>query len=338
MNEGIFISFNPIRVPEDAFPQLGERVRRWICIEDDDSFPEGCRIAKEEGIDRIIHARLIDEMRCPVIPSAILLLIDRGTWLPDTDFEESSNLSLPLVEKRKERAEKLILFLIEEEILEGGESQILLGMLERGVSFLGYQSEIKNLQHFASGSASRLPSQIVLLSDQAETVLKIARWAKTQSIGLAVWGSSEISPLRYIFLIGSYPESTGISEQNLRPLFNSLRRLIESSGDDGLSLESESDPFSNARKPLDEICVFWTDTNQPSLTKPAVFASFLSSHDGRRFSSWAKMRIRKCSGFQYTPLYYSCEFFRERDPFNILLDQTLKTNCRAGIARLRELL
>ena len=113
-NEGIFISFNPIRVPEDAFPQLGERVRRWICIEDDDSFPEGCRIAKEEGIDRIIHARLIDEMRCQVIPSAILLLRDRGIWLPDTDFEESSNLSLPLVEKRKERAEKLILFLIEE--------------------------------------------------------------------------------------------------------------------------------------------------------------------------------------------------------------------------------
>lgn len=104
------------------------------------------------------------------------------------------------------------------------------------MSFLGYQSEIKNLQHFASGSTSRLPSHIVLLSDQAETVLKIARWAKTHSIGLAVWGSPEISSLRALFLIRSYPESTGISEQKLRPLFNSLRRLIESSGYDGLSL------------------------------------------------------------------------------------------------------
>ena len=90
VEEGIFISFNPIRSREDAFPELGERVRRWICIEDDDSFVEGCRIAKKEGVDRLIHTRLIDEMRCPVIPSAILLLVERGIWLPDTEFEEAA--------------------------------------------------------------------------------------------------------------------------------------------------------------------------------------------------------------------------------------------------------
>ncbi len=337
VGEGVFVSFTPICEEEDTFAELEGRAQRWLALDSEGNVSRSTLLAKKCGVDRLLHATLIDEMSSPVIPSALLFLLERGVWLPNT-IVETPNLSLPSLEAKANPEAKQILFLVEDKFLEMRRMPLLLKMLEQDLDPFGYQVEVANVWEFGSGKQTEHPSHIVLLSDRPEVVLEVSRWAKVYSIGFAVWEDIEKSPLRLIFAGGVYPETIGLTEIKLRPFFRELRRFLE------IAVSSKQEPsnpnpnWGNFRSTSDFDFALPSSTPLNSPFRPPVFATALSSSSGDQFVKWVTGRMGHRSCFEYTPLYYSCEFFRQYDPFDILCDDTLKARCLGGLIRLREIL
>ncbi len=337
VGEGVFVSFTPICKDEDTFAELEGRAQRWLALDYEGNVSSSILLAKKSGVDRLLHAVLIDEMSSPVIPSALLFLLERGIWLPNT-IVETPNLSLPSLEAKANPEAKRILFLVEDKFLEMRRMPFLLKMLEQDLDPFGYQVEVADVREFGSGKQTEHPSHVVLLSDRPEVGLEVSRWAKVHSIGFAVWEDIEKSPLRHIFAGGMYPETIGLTEIKLRPFFRELRRFLDIAVS-GRQEPSDPNPnWGNFRSTNDFDFALASSTPLSSPFQPPVFATALSSNSGDHFVKWAVDRVSSRSCFQYTPLYYSCEFFRQYDPFDILCDDTLKARCHNGLIRLREIL
>ncbi len=335
--DGIFLSFTPISEEEDAFAELEGRAQRWLALDSEGNVSRSTLLAKKCGVDRLLHATLIDEMSSPVIPSALLFLLNRGIWLPNT-IVETSNLSLPSVEKEGSQKAKRILFLVEDKFLEIRRMPFLLKILEQDLDPFGYRIEVAEMGDFGSGSWTEHPSHVVLLSDRPDVVLEISRWAKAHAIGFAVWDDVEKSPLRYFFAGGMYPEMIGLTELKLRPFFGELRRFLDKVVSNRWERSDPNPRWREFNSTSDFDFALSSNTPLNSPFQPPVFATALSSSSGDHFVKWAVDRVDRRSCYQYTPLYYSCEFFRQYDPFDILCDDTLKADCRNGLIRLREVL
>lgn len=333
---GVFLSFTPICKEEDTFGELEGRAQRWMALDCEGNVSSSTILAKKCGVDRLLHAALIDEMSSPVIPAALLFLLKRGIWLPNT-FVRTSNISLPAVKEEVDRADKLLLFLFEEPFVKNWRLRFLLKMLDGDLNPFGYRTRVVGLAEFQSGDLVELPSQMVLLSDEPETVLKVSQWAKVHSVRFATLENPEQSPLRCVIAGGSYPESISIRDAKLRPFFRGIGELVRNGGSEDCD-NRESISRWNQPKSLEDFKFAWTDGDETSQSIPRIFGTFLTSNSGGRFLNWARERISKRSCYQYTPLFYSCEFFREHSPFEILCDEALREQYQLGISRLRELL
>lgn len=260
---GTFISYSPVCKEEDVFPELDGRALRWLALDATGIVSSSCLLAKKCGLGRWLHAQLIDKMMSPVIPSALLYLLDRGIWLPNTHVE-TSKLSIPSIESKGVREGKLILILVEDAFVESRR-------------------------------------------------------------------------MRSCFAGGSYPETIDSSTEKLGPFFKALGDFVEKS-EFGNSVKSELSPDWVTPISMNDSIFAWADTDASSSNMPTIFATFLSSNRGSSFLSWAKGRIRDSSCYQFTALFYSCEFFKEHDPFEILCDEVLRKHCQTGLFRLKELL
>jgi len=333
---GIFISFRPVREEADTFPELEERAARWLALDSDGNVSSSCLVARNAGVDRLLHAQLIDEMSSPVIPSALLYLMDRGIWLPDT-FLKPVNLTFPPKGLSPVLDEGLLLFLVDEEFVENWSLRSALDLLRGDLNPFGCRTKVLNLKVFGAGKEAEYPSHVVLLSDRHELVVEISRWANRNSVSFAVCESFESSPLRWIFAGGSYPVPIPCSTGKLRPFFEGLGRFVHRKDAVYFPIP-EKDQCWKQPSSLEDFKFAWVEMSEPASNMPAVFATFLSSSLGDRFLRWGKGRIGERSTHQYTALNYSCLFFKEHNPFEILCDERLRKRCRAGLVRLRELL
>jgi len=337
VSEGVFISFGPVREERDTFPDLEGRADRWLALDSTGNVSSSCHVAKKAGIDRLLHARLIDEMSSPVIPSALLYLMDRGIWLPDT-LLKTSGLAIPETKPEETRAAKLLMFLIDEAFVESSRLQFLLELLKEDLNPFGYETKVTSIQEFGSEVEPEVPSHLVLFSDRSEFVLEVSRWATANSVIFAVWEDIENSPLRYIFAGGMYPETIGVSKLKLRACFKELGSFLNQTAGNRLEKSDPNPGWHKPRSTSDFEFAFGRVPQKDSPYRPPVFATALSSNRGDDFVKWVKSRISVRSGLQYTPLYYSCEFFRQYDPFDLLCDDDLRSSCHEGLSRLREML
>ena len=60
-SERIFISFSQVHEERDAIPDLEGRADRWLALDRKGNVSSSC-LAKKTGVERLLHARLIDVM------------------------------------------------------------------------------------------------------------------------------------------------------------------------------------------------------------------------------------------------------------------------------------
>ena len=331
--EGVFISFNPIRTREDAFPQLAGRARKWICIEDDDSFVEACRIAKKEGVDRLIHTRLMDEMRCPVIPSAILLLMDRGIWLPDTDSEPCS-------------------FQVDEEFELGPLQERLLWLVhERGeadeserVSFLqiagdllaniGWEAHCLAVDELKERALELVASRMVFTGQGSRNLLGLASIAGKSGAGLAICHDWEMSPIRFSRLGSMFPRRLPNLGGKLRDTVPQLLSFVEESA----AARRPSEIGQRRDSPVGTISIDDVLRMQDRFLDTSRFWDHLQGCDGDQLVEWCGVRIEKDSRYRYSPLYYAVQYFEAYPGFQLLCDENLLSEKKTGIERIQAML
>ena len=61
-SEGIFISFSQVHEERDTLPDLEGRADRWLALDRQGNVFSSCLVAKKAGVDRLLHARLLDVM------------------------------------------------------------------------------------------------------------------------------------------------------------------------------------------------------------------------------------------------------------------------------------
>ncbi len=336
VNGGVFVSFNPVREIADTFPELEGRAQRWLALDSAGNASSSCLLARKAGVERLLHADLVDEMASSVIPSALLYLMDRGIWLPNTALEPS-DLSLPPEGAVPAGDERRLTLLFDEAFVEKRGLRFALDLFEGETSPLGCPANVVSTREFGRAAETRLPSHVVLYSHRLETVAELSRWASRHSIRMAIAETTETSPLRWLYAGGPRLESICSSATKLRPFFGALGRFVDTAPE----RDFLSDRPVGEWRPLQSLDAFafaWDGSNQHPPFQPPALARFLSSSRGEGIAARSKRLVSNGSAFQYTPLYYSCEFFRESSPLDLLIDGELRTECRPGIDRLREML
>lgn len=89
-DSGVFVSFSPIRSERDVYPELYGSVERWLYVDYGEGFSRTCLLARDAGVERVFHKRLVDEIGAHVPPAVIGYLRERGTWLPALDTLRSN--------------------------------------------------------------------------------------------------------------------------------------------------------------------------------------------------------------------------------------------------------
>lgn len=54
--------FSPVREERDTLPDFEGRADRWLALDSKGNVSSSFLVAKKAGVDRLIHARLIDVM------------------------------------------------------------------------------------------------------------------------------------------------------------------------------------------------------------------------------------------------------------------------------------
>jgi len=333
VEEGIFISFNPLRELEDAFPQLGNRIRKWICIEDDDSFAEGCRIAKEEAVDRLIHNRLMDEMRCPVIPSAILLLMEKGIWLSDTDIELGSDEWGDELESGPVR-EKLLWLVRETGDTVESEMMPFTQIARELFANRGWKLDCFEIHQLKERALEMVGSRIVFAGKDPKELIGLARLAGRSGAKLAICQDLDLSPIRFSQLGSMFPYRLPGLDGKLREAIPPLLSFVEETEakmKSSLACQRRETLFgANCSEDVLRMRDRYLDTS--------LFWDCLMGDEGDLLVEWCRKRIDRDSRYRYSPLYYAVQYFEEFPGFQLLCDEANLVKRKAGIERIRAML
>ncbi len=144
---GIFVSFSPVCEEMDTFPELEGKAERWLALDSVGNATESCRIAEDAGVDRLLHAQLADELLSPVGPGALLYLMDRGIWLPNT-INVAPDIFFPTVDAKANREEASVLFVLDDELAFCNDLRFPLKVLKGGKKAFGCRTREMSLRAF----------------------------------------------------------------------------------------------------------------------------------------------------------------------------------------------